>query len=1762
MPLQVKIIDSVNKVLSKNDTPVKLNKGGVCGGVASLYVRYSLEGKKREFFELSKQLANLPEGYQIGQNNAIDKFIREIEIEFNRFNYTKGQYYQGDMEHTVFINGKPIKKEFSIGLVESAANWSNLLNQIRNEGRACYIRSHNHAIALSFVDNEYEIYDPNYDEDNDENPNAQATNTRRFLTADEAINELSQQFGYPDNSDVGLGIIVYANPDDPTPATYPDKNKLLSKSLKSKRDYQRDIGINDKDWKYNSLFFATNINDRQTVEYHLQQGEIEIKECPYLMQMESNNELVFQLYSKTLDEKTKQTLIYYAIWSGNIELFQRMSEDYQKNHVVTPAEHIAFKALVQNNFSLLRAAQSINPVCIMEVLKLYKSYNIPLNSISESNITKIIIQLTKNGNAELLKAFTQELPVLSESVILSGISTASHHDKRGALSFWLGVRERLPKTENNTLISKKLISKVSPLNFQQLIQSGFTVAPVLFAETLKRNRHEYFELSIASNPSSVWNEFLAKLKSNSLEEPIDLLSTNQNLTVLQVLISYKENNLIKRNWPEAVPAQTGIEALKFAYECGNKELVQFFTQKKFKVPTDFHVEQLKNALKENDHQRLEALLSSSIDYVQFFTPTNKQLITELIQLGAYDFIIRSWNNYKNDSQNKQPLTANNLQLPDLLWIAVTQNNKKLYEHIVKEVPNVALKIIKMIIDGDNAVFYPYAIKLAMALPAFSENVPSPPLYQFIRDELSEYEQKLFDRTTKDDEYADRTFRKEARTLIQPLCNILVYAIENHYFSFAEELSSQVHLSMDEVYDLFVTANHNKNYKSIEFLLNHYPNLSTNKEFYLKLAESNEFDLLALLLKKNRPMDHTIFINLLKKAVRAHHEPVIQLLAPYINSAYKIEGSPLYEAIQEKNEEGYLLLIKYDAEMPPRQLFSLAIKQSNERLLEAAFQKPQFAEFFRSHANELLHTLFRNGSPEAVLYFYKKMNQSTEQDIINEYLAAFINFAITNNDLVLFRQLQKLEQFTTHTKELFKQACLAQAPDIVNELLKSNVDFDDKEELYELLDKLFGMDSKESTNTAHTAYDLIYKRALNRLYEFVIHNKYRPFSSLFHSIDELTDDPGLSKPMKNKLIFRALEENDQTILSSLLKQVQSNSERGSENEVEINEEILSLFNTHFNKPLIISVLLDHYNIEQVVSKAVKLEMWPFIVHFLKGRSVDGLSQDLITTLKSHDSKLFHVLETEARQSLHNDPRHELNALLSSKNDLALNVVLREQKKAIQESIMSLQKQMEEQHIDLKSHFYRFDLYYDIKKANTAMEAMIPKIEQFFDRNKGVSPIELLSNEVNRNQIREFKAIMDTNNLVPAYFDERDELESAFDALNAFDKNHEEQQRQKALEEQQRQKDLEEQQRQKDLEEQQRQKDLEEQQRQKDLEEQQRQKDLEEQQRQKDLEEQQRQKDLEEQQRQKDLEEQQRPKDLEEQQRQKDLEEQQRQKDLEEQQRQKDLEEQQRQKHLEEQQRQKALEELQQKKELNKQHDKTPDQQSPGNTPIPSKDQPASQKPNPLSGLIKIVEEYGKIRKKEHYTHYWIPLFQYTKKDKLDATQHFINALKNPESLINNFDKAVLNDGRLHKTIKNYLAEHELAIQSHFKSDKPIKTVNQLINALNKQNPVEKLIYQLEHYHKQRAKQPEMYHFSLFPQYTGTEKRTAVTHLLDVLKGGNNALTAKDIGALNQGSLGSMISEFIQEFKAPLREAMNVKRIDNLTDLINACEHNKTGLSLRS
>ncbi|KTD57533.1 hypothetical protein [Legionella shakespearei] len=1623
MPVQTKIIDSVNIVLSKNDTPVTLNEGGVCGGLASLFIRYSLEGRKQEFFRLSKKLAHLPQNYQIGQDSFLDKFIYEIEIEFNRFIYSKGQYYQGDMENSVFINKKPIRKEFSLGLVTNENNWSKILEQIKNEGRACYVRSHNHAIAIAFVDNQYEIYDPNYDEDSDDAPNADATNTRRFKTAQEAIREMEAQFGYPDTGDTGLGIIVYAHPDEKRPAVYPDKNRLHQSYLNSAADFQRQIGIQQKGNTFDSLFFATSINDRETIQHHQQKNAL--KDCRSLMFMEANNDIVFACYSKESDLAKKRNLYHQALYAGNVSLFRLMIADYQNNHVVSAEQKQEFKKTLQSDVSLSWAAESKNPECILEVLKLYKQYGISLHSMKPTEMISIIEHLTKSGDVGSLSAFVQEAGTLSEAVVLAGLRTAIKHDKNRALTFWRQVSER-QTTSKDSLFSNELIKTISLLNFEQLINSGFSVAPSLFAATLKRNRKEFFELSLKSNPASHWHDFVARMKSNTFEHPIELLAQDEGISPLQVLISYQRNDLIKANWTDSVSREAGTEALLFACECGNKEMARFLTQKGFKLTTSVLVDGVKNALKNNDHNKLEAFLSTAIDYPQFFNKANKSLIDDLIRIGQFEFISAAWNAYSR--QNGKPLGKDILTPDKLLWTAIILNNKNLYEYIVTKEPEAVLKTLHALIYAGDPQYYIHAIRL-------SQSLSSDIMYQFIRAEVSEYESALFNRVRGEDDSADKEFRYTAKRMIQPLCNILIYAIENHYFDFAESLKTQVNLSFDELYDLFVRASQTKNTKTIQFLLEQYPYLSTNKGVYLKLAKEKHYDLLATLLREARMLPEHVYMHLLKEAVKAHYEELIVQLSDHINAAYKVNGSPLYEALTGADTQGAVLLLKHGAEIHTYpltdMLFSLAIQQHDTTLLHSAFARPEILTHFQSFYPERLHSILNKCSPEAALYLYQQVSLDKEQAQTDDFFTEFLNHAIATDDVRLFSNLQNNPHFARlDKKDLFQQACTMHAPAIVNELLKSPLKFSDKKSLYAQLDQLFEVTANNSAQDAHSIYNTVYEKALNRLYEFVLANRYRPFAALFKSINDLIEDPGLSPLQKNRLIKRAIVDGDEERLNALLLQL--------ETRPELNEESIALFAANSEKPLLINMLLHHFKLEDVIAKAVEVENWAAVAGLLKGRQKDELNPQLLGQLKAHDNEILLALEQHARGQLESDPRHQLNDLLIAENNLALSVVLTDKQDALQNTIMLIQGLMEERKIGLKDVVYRFDLYNEIVKATKVMEELQPRIEKLFEQRNNLSG--LMNNEQNRNELRDIKKLMENNQLVPGYFDERDFLDEAFTALDAFDKSADQQSR---LAEQQRQAELQRQQL--------------------------------------------------------------------------------------------------------EQQRQAELQRLQTEQQQAELHLR----QAEAKHKKPS---------SPFQGLIEVVTAYSALRKKEEHTRFWIPLFQYTKTDKRKAVKHFIGSILNPKQIINGYDRAVLNNGRLHQLIQNYIDDNKDEIQVYFNREQPVTTVGQLIDAFNQQNPMDKLIHLLENYSKERAKKEEIYHLSWFPQYTKTEKQNAVSHLLKKLQGEDAEVTKYDRGALNQGSLGKMVNEFIRNSHQSLEKHLNADRIKNLDDLIAACEKNQSKLAL--
>jgi len=621
--------------------------------------------------------------------------------------------------------------------------------------------------------------------------------------------------------------------------------------------------------------------------------------------------------------------------------------------------------------------------------------------------------------------------------------------------------------------------------------------------------------------------------------------------------------------------------------------------------------------------------------------------------------------------------------------------------------------------------------------------------------------------------------------------------------------------------------------------------------------------------------------------------------------------------------------------------------------------------------------------------------------------------------------------------------------------------------------------------------VIYQKKLNRLYEFVVNSKYRPFAAIYKNISEIIDDPGLAKvkasKLKNKLIERALEEDDPESLRSLLNQVSS--------LPPLDKTGLDLFALIQDKPLVLNVLLEHYSYDEVLEKAEELGYWLVVAGLLRGRLVSDVNPEIISRLRKHAKDIFEAMVEHAKKRLHDDPRMELNQLLITEPHLALNDILRDQKSTIEKTIMEVQDLMEKEQIDLNRRIYRFDLQNEMLNTQKIIDELSPLIEAFFKEHQKQSPQELIDNEMTRQQILEFKKAIETHDLHPSYFEHKTQLESVFDLATVFEQQHEG----TRFESDQHQEEqdifydasdsfasesstIEQQETHNSF--------------------------------------------------------------------------------------------------------YGALDSLASKRSTleqenalsmnddgdpyqEDQHDKFYDvsdtadhfeeveivQPQPSSPVIDNADN-SPEELNKFQGLIDEINRYKKLRESEGHTHFVVPLFQYTKLDKMNAADHLIAALKNKDRVINDRDRAVLNNGLLSTAITSFLRKNKITITD----GKPIKSVNELVNQLNqRQQPVGLLIKLLEDYRTQRKAKSEKYHFSFFPQYSKSDKLIAIDHFIAGLNGSEDDVEAKDIKALKQGSLGKLINNFLSANADALTKHFG-KPITDIDDLITACsEKNRPSIN---
>lgn len=177
---------------------------------------------------------------------------------------------------------------------------------------------------------------------------------------------------------------------------------------------------------------------------------------------------------------------------------------------------------------------------------------------------------------------------------------------------------------------------------------------------------------------------------------------------------------------------------------------------------------------------------------------------------------------------------------------------------------------------------------------------------------------------------------------------------------------------------------------------------------------------------------------------------------------------------------------------------------------------------------------------------------------------------------------------------------------------------------------------------------------------------------------------------------------------------------------------------------------------------------------------------------------------------------------------------------------------------------------------------------------------------------------------------------------------------------------------------------------------------------------------------------------------------------------------------------------------------------------------SKNAQPLDTFIKEIAAYQIERNqvdRKTTNHTILKQFQLTETDKLRATSHLIEALKNTNRLLTKKDITALSEGTLFKRINAFLSNPE---------------------------------------NNEREKKEDIYHFSFFKQFTKSDKRNAVDNLIKLLQGKNISLSKQEIAVLSQGTLGQFIKHFINENNDSLKNELGARKIHNLNDLISAIQ----------
>ena len=508
---QGKVIERLNKYLKWNNLPLKMNKAGMCNGLAMVYAKYALEKKQKEFMELLHYVA----GKKINQEmeDRVNFFITEILVSYMPEMFDL-KLNQSNSMQTLKVNDKPLKSAFDFALTTSDKNWEEIIKTIGlQENEVMRVSSINHTVCVGRNKGKYVIYNPNY-----------SSGCKEFHNERELISELHTNvfhytkgpLGLLSSGPLGMEINVIPHPDNP-PRSFPKVSDIYDAYLN--RDNVNDVAITDGK-EFNTLQEAASIADSAAIKKLLSLGAID-KELEatadaiianniqaidtLLLNIKPENEkFVPALFVAALRFGRKEALeqlinfknpiplnpvtaVYWAAHGGNPELLKRVLDLYDAPLNVTVTKGDAISSAIEGG--------SVECVeILMGYLNTKKQY------LTDDKKLHYLLESIKNNQPYITAALIQNTPEPLFKAILMSTAAVERTD----LSILHQLREKgvvFSDTANAVIAQKehRPVGIMMSIGIMLTKFSDFCKEMFNTNSGLSYNRASFFEKSNANN---------------------------------------------------------------------------------------------------------------------------------------------------------------------------------------------------------------------------------------------------------------------------------------------------------------------------------------------------------------------------------------------------------------------------------------------------------------------------------------------------------------------------------------------------------------------------------------------------------------------------------------------------------------------------------------------------------------------------------------------------------------------------------------------------------------------------------------------------------------------------------------------------------------------------------------------------------------------------------------------------------------------------------------------------------------------------------------------------------------------------------------------------------------------------------------------------------------------------------------------------------------------------------------------------------------